>query len=178
MEKVIEFIHELYDSMRLYFENNDYIGESKLRLFINEYNTLHGSEIEYHSGINRHAIVLEDYVVKFDLRDTTESYFGGCEREAKGYEFACEHDMEYLFAPVTKYDYKGKTFYIMPRVEYVNEELDDSVLFEELSDEERNFLENYFDDLHSGNFGFNAFGEVKIFDYACFFKDGVQTFKA
>ena len=47
-----------------------------------------------------------------------------------------------------------------------------------LSDEERNFLENYFDDLHSGNFGFNAFGEVKIFDYACFFKDGLKTFKA
>lgn len=178
MEKVIEFIHELYDSMRVYFENNDYIGESKLRLFVNEYNTLHDTKIEYNNGVSRHVIILEDYVIKFDLGDTSGLYFGGCEREVKGYEFACEHNMGYLFAPVTKYNYKGKTFYIMPRIEYVDDSLSDEVLFDELSDTEKNFLENYFDDLHSGNFGFNAFGEVKIFDYACFFKDGVQTFKA
>lgn len=177
MEKVIEFIHELYDSMEVYFENDNYIDGSKLRLFIKQYNALNGTKIKYDNGVNRHAIVLEDYVIKFDLRDTSESYFGGCEREAKGYEFACEHNMEYLFAPVTKYNYKEKTFYIMPRIEYVNEELDESVLYEELSDTEESFLKEYFDDLHSGNFGFNAFGEVKIFDYACFFKNGLTAFE-
>lgn len=167
MEEAINFIHDFYTIIGDYLNSHEYIDTTLMNKFVKQYNLLFHKRVNYDYGATRHAIILEKSVVKFDIRNTEKEYFGGCEKEFKAYEYACLFDMDHLFAPVNKYEYKGKAYYIMPIVRYINEDLEDDEIFYEVTEDEKKFLLQYFDDLHSGNYGHDDFGELKIFDYAC-----------
>lgn len=119
--------------------------------------------IDIAHGMSRVCFITSDYVVKIDYRKTQ---WGGCEDEIANYEFARQCGYEEYFAEITRFVFGGKTFYIMPRIENIDEDGDDAQWM--IEDDRFNdwLTDNGFADLHSSNYGFKN-GHVVIFDYAC-----------
>ena len=115
------------------------------------------------SGCSRAAFITSDYVVKYDY--VKDAFCGNSSDELRAYQEIKKMGFEHLFAEISCFTYKGYNFYIMPRVYGIQPFGDDDVLYECLSDEEQDFIDEYFHDLHSGNFGFEK-NQLKIIDYA------------
>lgn len=134
------------------------------RRILSAYNIRHSRRVLVNYGIARIALVTSDYVIKFDYDESEVERVGGCESEVEFYQFAKQEGFEYMFAEITPFEYMGRTFYIMPRINGIRrkafchaEEFFDGI--------ERDFLDNYLNDLHDENYGwFN--GSPVIFDYA------------
>ena len=126
--------------------------------------------IHISNGITRVALIGPDFVVKINYDDYEVETFGGGEEEIAFYEMAKSEGMAHLFAPITRFRYGGKPFYIMPRVHGIDEcREEDATSY--MTDEERDWCyEHELHDLHSGNYGFED-GNVVIFDYACYDRD-------
>lgn len=125
--------------------------------------------IRVSNGITRIALIGPDFVVKINYDDYEIETFGGCEEEIAFYEVAESEGMAHLFAPITRFRYYGKTFYIMPRI-YDIDDCRDEEATDYMTEEERDWCDRHaLRDLHSGNYGFED-GNVVIFDYACYDK--------
>lgn len=116
-------------------------------------------------GISRWALINSDYVVKMDYKK--DRIFGSCIDEYKVYCEAKNEEMAYLFAEITPYEYKGYTFYIMPRIRYIDSQRSGGVdVHWWLSEKENKYLEDKgLFDLHCANYGWQDNHPVLV-DYA------------
>lgn len=129
------------------------------------FNLQNNRKVKFCHGLTRFALITSDYVIKMDYGH--EMRFGHCVDEYEVYKKA-EHDgFGYLFAKVTPYEYNGLTFYIMPRIRYINARRSHYYdVYEWLNDDEYDWLEeNGIFDLHCGNYGWKNDYPV-IIDYA------------
>ena len=158
-ERAKDFIKEVFpciESMNVW----------TIRDEIQIYNRANSRKVKVSNGCARIALITSDYVVKFDYDKEEVESIGGCENEIKLYAVAEAEGFAYMFAKITRYEYKGRKFYIMPRVRGIDP---DGYWYADhyMSDEERDFCDrHYITDLHCNNFGFRN-GRVCIVDYAC-----------
>lgn len=134
---------------------------------VDTFNETYHRKVSMRYGDARVALITSDYVVKFTYDYEAEEEIGGGENEIALYEQAVKDGFEYLFAKVSRYEYMGKYFYIMPKIDHIGERKN---LWNHADDfmtpEEQNWCEDHFlIDLHSSNFGFRG-GKVCIVDYA------------
>ena len=124
-------------------------------------------KVRFDHGMTRVAIITSDYVVKIDYSDDHIKDFGGGEQEILFYQMAEREGMAHLFAKISRYDFGGRRFYIMPRVKGIDEyRWEDAWFF--MSDEEHEWCEDHhLYDLHSKNYGL-VNGKVCIFDYGAY----------
>ena len=118
-------------------------------------------------GLTRFAIMTSDYVVKIDYDEDEVARFGGCEKEIAFYAMAEREGMAHLFAKISRYDFDGRTYYIMPRITGINEDRwEDAWAF--MTPEECEWCEDHnLYDLHCKNYGIMK-GQVKIIDYGAY----------
>lgn len=125
-------------------------------------------------GYTRVALITSDYVIKIDYNEYGISSFGGCEKEIELYKRAASMGMAHLFAEITRYEYNGRIYYIMPRVEDIDEDRAEDA-WDFMTEDERDWCEDCgLSDLHGGNFGF-LHGHMVIIDYACYGKWAIKS---
>ena len=118
-------------------------------------------------GMTRVVFITSDYVVKIDYSEKNIARFGGGEKEILFYETAENEGFGYLFAKISRYIYKGHTFYIMPRVNGISEDRWEDAWWY-MTDEENQWCSQHgLFDLHAKNYGL-VNGKVKIIDYGCY----------
>lgn len=131
---------------------------------VGQYNKDYKRHVKFAYGISRIVFITQDYVVKISYR--SDAMFGDCESEYNMYLQAQKDGFDYLFAPITRMEYNGNYYYIMPRIPNVGREWE---MDEFLSDEERDYLFEHgvgdIDDNYS-NVGWKN-GIPIIIDYAC-----------
>ena len=128
-----------------------------------EYNMDYNRRVQYCHGLTRIAFVTSDYVVKMDYDAKQVATFGGCESEIELYEEAEQDGMEYLFAKITRFEYQGKMFYIMPRIRGIGRKFWDAWAY--MTDEESDWCERHdLHDLHNLNYGWKD-NHVVLIDY-------------
>ena len=120
-------------------------------------------KVAFDHGMTRVVFITSDYVVKMDYSEENIEKFGGGEKEIAFYEMAEREGMAYLFAKISRYDYEGVSFYIMPRVYGIGRFFYDAD--EYLTAEESDWCWDHVRDLHNENYGWKN-GHVIIFDYA------------
>lgn len=129
---------------------------------INTFNKEHNRKVIFTHGLTRYVFITSDYVIKVDYsRDYT---FGNCEDECEVYEMAKHDGMAYLFAEITKYEYYGHNYYIMPRIHGVGRTDNDA--YDWMDAEELDWIQehNIFD-LHSLNYGWRD-KHICLIDYS------------
>lgn len=154
------YVNEL-DDMRKHF------GVCRFRDFA------YNHEMIFSAGMTRIVLIGYDFVIKIDKpRDDVGSWaaFGNCYQEYNNYKKATKDGYEYLFAEITKIKVGHHFYYIMPRVDTNHTCEDDAWELDGLSEEESDYLSSNFMDLHELNYGFDDFGNLKIFDYAVTFE--------
>lgn len=117
-------------------------------------------KVIYAHGMTRYALITSDYVVKVDYASTR---WGNSEDEMEIYEEAKQDGFDYLFAKISRYDYNGTSYYIMPRIHGIGKKWYDAD--EYLTEEELDWVRDHICDLHNENYGWKN-GRVVIFDYA------------
>lgn len=123
--------------------------------------------IHYDHGMTRFAIITSDYVVKIDYSPENIKRFGGGEQEIAFYQMAEREGMAHLFAKISRYDFGGRRFYIMPKVTGIDEERWEDAWYY-MTAEECEWCEDHnLYDLHCKNYGIMN-GKVKIFDYGAY----------
>ena len=155
------FIEELFPYLLYCVDCEDYLGA------VLDYMVDHPHRnVEFDHGMTRVAFITSDYVVKVDYSDDNVARFGGGEKEIEFYSMAETEGMAYLFAKISRYDYCGQTFYIMPRVKGVGAGGWHDA-WDYMTDEETDWcLDHNLYDLHSKNFGLYK-GKITIIDYGC-----------
>jgi len=134
------------------------------RQAMRKYNFHKSRHVLVGSGCVRVALVTSDYVIKFDYCPEEARRVGGCADEYKFYQFAKERGYGYLFAETTPYEFHGRMFYIMPRVDGIGRY--ENYIQDYLDESDRDFVEEYLYDMHEGNYGWKN-GYPVIVDYAC-----------
>lgn len=130
---------------------------------IDDYNRDHNRKVAYCHGLTRFALVTSDYVVKVDYNPRKIAEFGGCEKEIALYEEAESDGFAYLFAKITRFDYMGNRFYIMPRVHGIGRFPWDA--WEYMTAEEADWCNDHnLKDLHNFNYGWKE-DHVVLIDY-------------
>lgn len=123
-------------------------------------------KVAVNHGMARMVLMTSDYVVKMDYDQDWVDSVGGGEEEIEFYSLAEREGMAYLFAKVSRYEYNGKKYYIMPRVRGVNPDSWHNAYYY-MTVEEKVWCKSHgLCDLHALNYGFKN-GKVCIFDYAC-----------
>ena len=130
---------------------------------IYEYNYFHKRNIVFSHGLTRYAFITSDYVIKIDYDPYQIETFGGCEDEIEIYTQAKKDNMEYHFAEITRYEYNGTKYYIMPRINGVMKYEEDADYYMD-EDELCYILTKGICDLHNGNYGWRK-GHVCLIDY-------------
>lgn len=124
-------------------------------------------KVAFDHGMTRVVFITSDYVVKIDYSEENIEKFGGGEKEIAFYEMAEREGMAYLFAKISRYDFNGKRFYIMPRVKGIDEDRWEDA-WHYMTDEETDWcLDHNLYDLHCKNYGLHN-GKVTIFDYGAY----------
>jgi len=130
------------------------------------FNRVYTRKVRCKNGIARVAFISSDYVVKLEYDPYEVSSVGGGENEMAIYAIAEQEGFAYLFAKVSRFEYNGKRFYIMPRIHGIGK-CEYSYADELMTDEENDFCNRHrITDLHSNNYGFRK-GHVCLVDYAC-----------
>lgn len=124
------------------------------------FNSQNHRKVKYAHGSSRYALISSDYVVKVDYRHTC---WGTSEDEIELYNEAVQDGFEYLFAKISRYQYRDRYFYIMPRIEGVGSTPWDAD--EYLEEDEADWCWYHVCDLHNENYGWKN-GHVVIIDYA------------
>lgn len=155
--------------MRSFVRNYGHPSTKKEALgMVNRYNIAHKrTHLAFAYGISRFAIVLSDYVIKWDYDADSVATWGGCEEEMKLYKKASKIGLHYVLAPITRIKVYGRFYYIMPRctrTTYMDKHHD---LTYYLGEDIMWGLYNQLNltDLHDANWGF-LHGQATIFDYA------------
>ena len=116
------------------------------------------------SGASRIALITSDYVVKLDFGTT---WAGNSKTEMLGYQQAQKDGYEYLLAKISLYKCCNRSFFIMPRAR-VAETLTwrgQKRLWSKLTEDERRYIRDNFEDLHENNWG-SLNGKLILIDYA------------
>lgn len=118
------------------------------------------------NGVSRIAIITADYVIKWDKYSAQGNPAGDCEKEYLTWRWLQNENpgYAYLFAEITRFKFGGENFYIMPRIKGIDTDRADASWY--VDGDEVDFLDEWFYDLHAGNFGIDREGNVTIFDYA------------
>lgn len=160
IERAIHFLHTIYPLL-----DGHWNSPSECWGIMHQYNRQKTRRVLVFHGVSRIAIVTSDYVIKFDYNEYEVARVGGCQSEVEFYQFAKEEGFAHMFAEITPFEYMGRTFYIMPRINGMGRK--EYCFAEEFFEgEERDFLDNYLHDLHDENYGWYH-GVPVIFDYAC-----------
>lgn len=156
------FIEQFFNEW--HFTTIDFDTLDTIREYVQNYNTIHHRKVEFNHGLTRIVFITSDYVIKIDYNRT---WAGNCEDEYNLYHNKIKNSPYfYLFAEITRYEYNGIIFYIMPRIYNIDESKDEDV-DEYLTGEEYEFIYETLQlhDLHSGNYGWKN-KKVIIVDYA------------
>lgn len=156
------FVEQFFGSI---LEDIPNMNSKDFKLYTAYFNHSRSRKVTFKYGLARYAFITSDYVVKIDYSAFGVLCYGGCENEMKAYALAVHDGYEYLFAKISRYNYKGINFYIMPRVEgKICDEEEDA--FEYMTEEEQDWcVRNGLSDLHYNNFKL-VNNEPIIFDYA------------
>lgn len=130
---------------------------------IQHFNEEKKRKVVFDSGASRMVFISSDYVVKVDLKK--ESWAGTSEDEYKMYLFAQKEGYDYLFAPSTRIEHHGYFFYVMPRAHHIDKWRNEDYFYEELNEEEYDFISGFIKDIHGGNFGY-LHQKLVLIDYA------------
>lgn len=163
IERAKDFVESVYPFIEKNIYNCGYVENA-----ICKFNKRYNRKVICTNGAVRIALITSDYVVKYDYNDEEIPLLGGGEQEVRIYNRAKADGFDYLFAPITRYVYKNKYFYIMPRIYGIGkEEYDDTYADELMSEEESEYIYGLgLNDLHNYNFGFRK-GKICLVDYAC-----------
>lgn len=162
VERATTFVSEFF---RGDIPMNDYFCVSER---VDAFNNKYKRHVILRTGCVRMALITSDYVVKWDYDREKAKSLGGCENECKFYKKAEEDGMAHLFAKVTKVKKRGRCFYVMPRISRLAEDdWEISYLEDYLTQDEMDYLDEYVEDLHGGNWGLNKEGHAVVIDYAC-----------
>jgi len=158
-ERAKDFIQQVFS----YLEGCEDVWD--FRSAIQRFNEDYRRNVSVKNGIARVALITSDYVVKFNYDSDCVEDVGGCEEEIRLYADAEREGFAYLLAKITRYDYEGVSFYIMPRVRGFRNRWMNAEYF--MTHAERVWCEtHHLYDLHCGNYGFRN-GHVCLVDYAC-----------
>ena len=161
VERAKDFVTEIYP----YLERANFGCWNTMNL-IKEFNHDHSRKVLFRHGIARVALITSDYVVKYDYDPDEVACVGGGEAEVRLYAQAERDGFAYLFAKVTRYEYCGRRFYIMPLIRGISEN-NWHYADHFMTDTERAWCDDHhLSDLHCNNYGFRN-GKVCIVDYAC-----------
>ena len=153
IEKVFPFIEDCE-------EPNEYAKAIK------RYNKLYHRKVHVDYGMTRVVLITSDYVIKIDY-GTSGCIWGSCRNEYQVYKLAERDGYDYLFAKITPVAFKGRVFYIMPRIHGIGSSRSDGYDVDEwLTEEENDWLNVHCRDLHHENYGWHNYRPV-IIDYAC-----------
>lgn len=151
-----KFIRQIFDFIYECKEIEDY--EDAVSAFNYRYNR----KVIVDHGLTRIVLITSDYVVKIDYSDNVRR-FGGGMQEYNFYQMAEREGFEYLLAKITPYEYRGMTFYIMPRIKGIMRYDEDA--YEYMTQAENDWCDAHnLYDLHCKNYGW-AHGHVVIVDY-------------
>lgn len=135
-----------------------------IELEINRFNVTHKRKVIFAHGLTRYAFITSDYVIKVDYDYSEIERFGGCEDEVELYEQAKSDNMEYLFAEITKYEYNGHDYYIMPRIYGIGRTEENAK--EYMTQKEMDWCDDHdLTDLHYLNYGWRN-RHICIIDYS------------
>lgn len=168
LERAKDFIHEVYPVIR---ENLDrpYV----LRKIMREFNLTNSRNVKVANGSARVALISSDYVVKWDYDPYSADEIGGCENEVELYDIAEREGFAYLFAKITRVEYEGHYFYVMPRIEGIGRT--EERAWKYMTYAEKTWCErHHLTDLHDENYGWKNH-HIVIVDYA-FQEDKVQEY--
>lgn len=122
------------------------------------------TSVKFAAGCCRASFITSDYCIKIEFKGTQADDYGGNDSEIWAWEnYIKGSGFEYLFAKPTEFSYNGCYCEIMPRIKGVGTGGD--YVRRYLNEEECEFVDNYFDDMHMNNYGFKNRRPV-IIDYA------------
>ena len=166
IERATRLIHEVYPMIR---ENLDNPWE--LKRIVKKFNQTNFRNIRVANGSARVALVGSDYVVKWDYDLENVDEIGGCENEIELYAIAEREGFAYLFAKITRVEYDGHYFYVMPRIHDIGKTEERAWYY--MTHTEKVWCEcHHLTDLHDENYGW-VNNHIVIVDYA-FQEDKVQ----
>lgn len=113
-------------------------------------------------GSARIVVIGKDFAVKWDY-DACVSEIGGCEDEFNKYKKSLSSGYSHLLAPVFRFQYRGRFFYVMPKANDIGSHNDIGWF---ISEKEYKWLIKNVGDLHSWNWG-RINGKPVVIDYAC-----------
>lgn len=158
IERAQDFVREIFP-----YIDHEFNGIFNERCSVKLFNYDHKRKVELAHGLSRIALITSDYVVKYDYDQHYVERFGGGEAECELYQQAEADGFGYLFAKITRYEYKGRSFYIMPRIKKVGSA--DWDAWDYMTEEESEWCYDHgVFDLHENNFGFRN-GHVCLIDY-------------
>lgn len=157
-ERAKDFIKEIFPYIANYMES-----PWSMRHCIKEFNQEKSRNVKMRAGCARIALLTSDYVVKFDYDKEEAGAIGGCANEVYMYDIAEREGFAYLFAKITHVIYQNHDFYIMPRIEGVDD-CNGSAWHHMTATEAKWCRDHSITDLHDGNYGFRD-NHVCIFDY-------------
>ena len=113
-------------------------------------------------GSARMVVIGDDFVIKWDY-DKCVAEIGGCEDEFQKYKISLSSRYAYLLAPVFRFSYHDRYFYVMPKATDVGSHRN---IRDEVNFDEYEWLSKNVGDLHSWNWG-RINGKPVVIDYAC-----------
>lgn len=140
-----------------------------IRRAVVDFNRKNHMDVELTYGSARVCLMYEDFVIKWDYDEDSVFEIGGCDDEYEEYKVAFGNGWSYLLAETSQVNIKGKHFNIMPRVQVMGYQAEKD-LYDYVTEEEKEILTRYGNDLHDWNWGLID-GEPRIIDYA--FTDNV-----
>ena len=164
IENAQNFIEQFAPYFKMLYKYREPLPRDLERL-LSRFNTVHSTGYFVRSGCSRMVIVGGDFVIKMNYDGWGSGRAGGIEDEIEAFAMVEDAGFDYLFAKPTPFFYGEHMMVIMPRIVDVDEDRDfDDV--DDLTEEECDFLNDNFFDLHGGNFGYTECGEFVVFDYA------------
>ena len=161
------FINEFTPYFKMLYKHNSPTPR-RLEKLISRFNTVHRRGYVVSWGCSRMVIIADDFVIKMDYDGWGAGFAGGVQDEIEAFHFASEAGFEHLFAKPTPFYYNEHLMTIMPRIKNIDVNKEISEYEDELYTLDFDFLNDYFYDLHGGNFGFDENGNLIVFDYACY----------
>lgn len=120
--------------------------------------------VKFAGGCSRANFITSDYCIKIEFKGAYVNDYGGNDSEIWAWEnYIKGSGFEYLFAKPTEFSYNGCHCEIMPRIKGVG--TGGNYVRYYLNEEECEFVDSYFDDMHMNNYGFKNKRPV-IIDYA------------
>ena len=160
-ERAKDFLKRVYPIISQYLTD-----PFKVEDCMDKFNEKYNRDVVVCWGSARVALITSDYVIKWEYDTEEVDSIGGFEDELDLYEKAKKDGFAYLFAEITPFEYKDFPFYIMPRIERMDNEYGDyDTAWDCMTREESDWCrEHHLQDLHEGNFG-ERNGHICIFDY-------------